>query len=104
MQTNDDPNKKRQRNINLAIASIIGQVGILTLVIILGSLLGGLWLDNHFQTRPTFTIILIVASIPISIGVMLYISLTGAKKIQNQTTESKKMIKEVSNIGTREDT
>ena len=50
---------------------MIGQVGCLTLVIILASVFGGLWLDNTFGTKPVFTLVLLFAGIPISVLVML---------------------------------
>lgn len=53
---------------------MIGQVGCLTLVIILASVFGGLWLDNTFGTKPVFTLALLFAGIPISVLVMLVVA------------------------------
>lgn len=53
---------------------MIGQVGCLTLVIILASVFGGLWLDNYFGTKPVFTLVLLFAGIPISVFVMLVVA------------------------------
>ena len=53
---------------------MIGQVGCLTLVIILASVFGGLWLDNTFGTKPIFTLVLLFAGIPISVLVMLTVA------------------------------
>lgn len=50
---------------------LIGQVGCLTLVIILASVFGGLWLDQVFNTKPVFTLALLFAGIPVSVLVML---------------------------------
>ena len=50
---------------------MVGQVGCLTLVIILASVFGGLWLDKTFGTRPIFTLALLIAGIPLSVIVML---------------------------------
>lgn len=50
---------------------MIGQVGCLTLIIILASVFGGLWLDNTFGTKPVFTLALLFAGIPVSVLVML---------------------------------
>ena len=36
---------------------VIGQVGCLTLVVILASVFGGLWLDKTFGTKPDFTLV-----------------------------------------------
>jgi hypothetical protein len=72
----------KQYWLNLTLAGIAGQVGCVTLVIILAAVLGGLWLDNHFQTRPVFTLVLIVASIPVSLLAMLYIVRLVTSKIK----------------------
>ena len=64
---------RKQQLINLTLAGVVGQVGCLTLVIVIGAVLGGLWLDAHFNTRPILTIVLLVASIPVSVIVMLMI-------------------------------
>jgi hypothetical protein len=50
---------------------LIGQMGCLTLVIILASVFGGLWLDKTFDTKPVFTLALLFAGIPVSVLVML---------------------------------
>jgi F0F1-type ATP synthase assembly protein I len=43
------------------------QVGVLTLGIVLISVFGGLWLDKLFGTKPILTIILVLASAPLSL-------------------------------------
>ncbi len=61
-------------------------VGILTLVIIFASLLLGLWLDRILDSRPLFTILLLVLSMPVSwVGVFKVVN--RAKK-QLETTPS----------------
>ena len=50
---------------------LIGQVGCLTLVIILTSVFAGLWLDKIFDTKPVITLALLFAGIPVSVLVML---------------------------------
>ena len=64
--------EKKGRSIltNLLIV-LIGQVGCLTLVIVLASVFGGLWLDKMFDTKPVFTLALLFAGIPVSVLVML---------------------------------
>lgn len=80
------PDKDRALHaLQMALLVVIGQVGCLTLVIILVALVAGLWLDNQFQTRPLFTIILIIVSMPITIYLMFRVVLTFAPRIQNLT-------------------
>ena len=63
------------RNIlNTLLIVLIGQVGCLTTVIVLASVFGGLWLDQTFGTKPLFTLILLLAGIPISVFLMIFIS------------------------------
>jgi F0F1-type ATP synthase assembly protein I len=53
---------------------LVGQVGCITLVVILLSVRIGLWLDEYFQTRPLYTLILLFAGIPLSVIMMLVIA------------------------------
>jgi F0F1-type ATP synthase assembly protein I len=72
--TRDQPDKNRsQYAFNLTLAAVAGQVGCLTLVIVLAALIGGLWLDAQFDTRPLITIILMVASVPITLVLMFWV-------------------------------
>jgi F0F1-type ATP synthase assembly protein I len=64
---------------------LITQVGCLTFVIILLSLLGGLWLDKTFGTRPLFTLLLLLAGTPISVIVMLYVARRTIAKIKSKS-------------------
>ena len=50
---------------------MIGQVGCLTLLIIMASVFGGLWLDKVFDTKPVITLALLFAGIPVSVLLML---------------------------------
>jgi len=79
------PNPQRNRKqywLNLTLAGVAGQVGCVTLVIALVAVFGGLWLDARLQTRPTFTITLLLASIPVSLFAMLYIVRLFTSKIK----------------------
>lgn len=53
---------------------MVGQVGCLTLIIIMASVFGGLWLDNMFGTKPVITLVLLFAGIPVSVIVMLSVA------------------------------
>lgn len=82
----DQPNKtnRKQQILNLTLAGIAAQVGCLTLVIVLGAVFIGLWLDGIFQSRPWFTIGLVVASIPISIITMIFVTRLAVSKIKSE--------------------
>ena len=85
-QTSDKA--RTQQALMMALLGVIGQVGCLTLVIILMALIAGLWLDNQFQTRPLFTLILVLASIPISLFLMFRLVLSFAPRIQKLAAET----------------
>ncbi len=74
--------KDKQYWLNLTLVGMVGQVGCLTIVIILGAILGGLWLDTQFHTRPVITIVLLLVSIPISLGVMLLVVRAAISKVK----------------------
>ncbi len=82
MTQSDDKGQPVSTNFLIA---LIAQVGCLTLVIILASLLGGLWLDSTFGTKPLFTLILLVAGTPLSVIAMLFISRRAVAKIKTQS-------------------
>ncbi len=86
---------RKQYWLNLSLAGAAGQVGCVTLVIIIAAVLGGLWLDNHFHTRPAFTLGLLVASIPVSILAMLYIVRAVTSKIKAGPPAGQKTDEEV---------
>lgn len=70
---------------------VIGQVGCLTLAVILASVFGGLWLDNQFGTKPMFTLVLLFAGIPISVFLMLWLSRRALARLKDkyETEENK---------------
>jgi F0F1-type ATP synthase assembly protein I len=77
--------KNHQGITNNFLIALITQVGCLTLVIILASLLGGLWLDKTFGTKPLFTLLLLLAGTPLSVIVMLIVSRRAIAKISSQS-------------------
>lgn len=80
-----DPMPERARAeqaLRLMVAGVIGQVGCLTLVIILLALLAGLWLDSRFDTRPLFVLILVLGSVPVTLYLMVRLVLSVAPRIQ----------------------
>ena len=86
MMTHDDKTPEKDQAIQalkVVFVGVIGQVGCLTLVVIIVALLAGLWLDNQFQTRPLFVIILLLASVPLTIFLMIRVVLSFAPRIQS---------------------
>ena len=69
---------------------MVGQVGCLTLVIILASVFGGLWLDKVFGTKPIFTLVLLLAGIPVSVFVMLTVARRTLARLKDKTADESK--------------
>jgi F0F1-type ATP synthase assembly protein I len=86
---NQRDKNRTQYALNLTLAVVAGQVGCLTLFIVLAALLGGLWLDSRFDTRPIITVILMIASIPITLVSMFWVVRKATSKISDSTRESK---------------
>ena len=84
------PENRSNNRFNTILATVVGQVGCLTPVIILGALFAGLWLDRQFETKPLFTILFIVGSAPISVFVLYRIVRTATSKLKtdNQVENS----------------
>jgi F0F1-type ATP synthase assembly protein I len=73
---------RRQYAYNLTLAAVAGQVGCMTLVIIFGALIAGLWLDRTFATKPLFTMLFMIASMPVTLYVMFRVVQAATKRIR----------------------
>lgn len=80
--------QKGKNILNTLLVVMIGQVGCLTLVVVLASVFGGLWLDNMFGTKPVITLVLLFAGIPISVLLMLFVSRRTLTKLKSQSESS----------------
>ena len=81
---------RRASMVSTLLIVVIGQVGCLTLAVILASVFGGLWLDNTFGTKPVFTLALLFAGIPLSVFLMLYVSRKSLARLREKyETEEK---------------
>ena len=81
-------NKNGNKAIN-TILMVMLQVGAATLVIVLLSVFGGLWLDKQFGTSPIFTAVLIIAGIPITIVIMYRIARQTIARLAESEKENK---------------
>jgi len=87
MAQSDD---NRQNMVSTLLIVVIGQVGCLTLAVILASVFGGLWLDNTFGTKPVFTLVLLFAGIPLSVILMLYVSRKALARLKERYENEEK--------------
>jgi len=92
------PVDSKTKIFNLTLASVVAQVGCLTFVIILGSVLGGLWLDNQYESKPIFTVGLLIVSIPVSLAVMILVVRFATSKLKIKQTNFENESKET-NLG-----
>jgi F0F1-type ATP synthase assembly protein I len=79
------PQSDRRNLISTVLIVMVGQVGCLTLLIILASVFGGLWLDKTLGTKPLFILIFLLAGIPISIIVMIAVARRTLSRIKSDS-------------------
>jgi magnesium-transporting ATPase (P-type) len=90
-QTGDQPDKKTAlRSLNLTLAAVTGQVGCLTVIIILVAFLAGRWLDNRFDSDALFTVILMVASVPVTLVVMFWVVRSVTSRFARSSEQNSK--------------
>ncbi len=68
---------------------MLSQIGCVTVVIVIGALLVGLWADSQFHTKPLFTILLLLLSIPINVYSLVRVALTTAAQFQSDIKQDK---------------
>lgn len=83
-------NSKKTKSYNMLIAALAGQVGCLTLVIVIAAVLGGMALDARLGTKPWFTLGLLLASIPVSLVLMFFIARKTISKIKTNKPDASK--------------
>ena len=92
-----DERKSVPKAFYITLATILGQVGCLTLVLLLAAIFIGIWLDGRFGTRPMFTLGLAIGSIPVTIVAMLWVVRATTARLRNQNQSEQ--IQEESNGG-----
>ena len=76
---NDTQGKIKWQTVTV-IAEGVAQIGFVIVVIILAALGLGLWMDSRFGTRPWFTLGLVLASIPVSLVVLVRVAMSVAMR------------------------
>ena len=75
----------------LAQGSFIGlQVGCSAVAVTIGALLLGLWLDGQLHTRPWFTLILLILSMPVTVFLIYRLALRAARSLQAREQQQEK--------------
>ena len=87
---------------NLTLAAIVGQVGCLTVFVILAALVAGVWLDGQFGTRPLFIVGLLLASVPVTLILMFWVVRQATARMQSDSSsKATQRSQEDSDIGTQ---
>lgn len=89
MNANPGPAGDNRKEVNqgIVLGAVVGQVGCLTLLIVLAALFGGLWLDGVFDTKPFITIALMIASVPVTLVAMFWIVRKATARLQAQKSQ-----------------
>ncbi|GIL09371.1 MAG: hypothetical protein BroJett033_8820 [Chloroflexota bacterium] len=66
---------------NLSYAALAGQAGCVTLLVVFGALLAGLWLDARLGQRGPCVFGLLIVSVPVSLALMLRVALGAIRRI-----------------------
>ena len=78
------PDTFNRPKIPLAASTALGaQVGCITLLIVVAALAGGLWLDKVLDSKPLFTIVLIVGSVPLSLLLTFWMAMRTIRDMQS---------------------
>ena len=83
MNPTGDPTTKKSATAPLGGMTFVwvgGEVGCLTLVIVLLSVFGGLGLDRLLGTKPLFTVLLVLLSAPLSLALTFWVARNAIKK------------------------
>ena len=76
------------------VAGVVGQVGCLVLLVILGTVLLGLALDEAFGTRPTFVFVMLLVSVPINLASLFFYTRYKTKQLQSAAKQKEEDISE----------
>ena len=81
----------RTGSFNTLLIVLIGQMGCLTLIVIALSVLVGSWLDSVFHTKPILTLALLLAGVPISVILMVFVGRKSLERfrLQNEAAGNK---------------
>ena len=74
----------RSNSLNTILIVLVGQMGCLAVIVAALSVFAGLWLDDTFHTKPVFTLILLLAGVPVSVLLMLFVARRSLAKLKIQ--------------------
>ena len=75
---------------NLSVLALGSQVGCSTLFIVIVAVFGGIWLDRFLDTKPVFTILFILGSAPLALGLTYWLALRTLRESKLESPDKKK--------------
>lgn len=86
------------RSANTALAVLTGSVGCLTIVITGAAMFLGLWVDGKFDSKPWFTLGIMLLSLPLSLYVMFTVVRWTTSRMTFENANKKSNTKKGKNI------
>jgi hypothetical protein len=80
--------RQDQVSLSVTLVGLISQSGCVTLVIIAAALVAGLWLDRRFDSKPLFTLLFVLGSVPVTLYLMVRILTAGLARLQSGKGET----------------
>jgi hypothetical protein len=78
---NKDLNPKQSLVDGIPVIALGGQIGCVTIFILLVAVVGGVWLDQLLGTKPAITVALILAAAPLSLVITYWMAMRTIRKI-----------------------
>ena len=83
------PDKPNRSSIPVSSSLALGaQVSGVTLFIVILALVGGLWLDKVLDSKPLFTIVLVIGSAPLSLCLTYWMAMRAIREMESPTPPS----------------
>lgn len=80
-QVNDEHKPLQSVSASMPVIALGGQIGCVTLVVVLAAAFGGIWLDELLGTKPLLTVILILGAAPLSLFFTYLMAMKALKKV-----------------------
>jgi len=65
----------------MPVIALGGQIGCITLVLVLAAAFGGIWLDNLLGTKPLLTVLLVLGAAPLSLFLTYKMAVRAVNKV-----------------------
>ena len=65
----------------MPVIALGGQIGCLTLIIVLALAFGGIWLDKLFGTKPVLTIVFVLGAAPLALFATYWMAMRAIQKV-----------------------